>query len=352
MKFILMIFAVLVISSGLFAQNSLDYMGIPTEQDSQTVNNYIPTKNTNAVIMPILRQFASPTTMPTSITFHNGFLWITGYNDYVVYKVSPITGNVVGTVPISIQKPYGITFKDNNLFILDNIAKNIFEYTELGILIDSFNLTNIASCIYPTGLCYTGNEFWYNDTKGSNPITANDSTYSFSQQLTLNISFEAVGTFPTGITYDGNYIWINDNPSQSTNMIDPVTHSVLKSYKTPGGSYPNGIAYDGEGIWIINNSSDSIYFMIPEGITNINSTEELTNNINIYSDGNKLVFNYDKNWQESDIVIYDLTAKAIIKSKISGNNLYNLDTHINDGVYIVSVYNKENIFSKKILLTH
>lgn len=352
MKSILFIISVLLISSGLFAQNGLDYMGIPTEQNSQLVNEYIPVKNTNAVVIPILKQFVSPTSMPTSITYHDGLLWVTGYNDYVVYKVSTITGNVVGTFPVSIQKPYGITFKNDNVFILDNISKNIFEYTETGTLLDSINLANVASHVYPTGLCYTGNEFWYNDTKGPNPSAANDSTYSFSQQLLLNNSFEAAGAFPTGIAYDGNHIWINDNPSQATNMMDPITHTVLKSFKTPGGAYPNGIAYDGEGLWIINNSSDSIYFMIPEGITNINSEKQLTNGINIYSFGSQIIFNYNEIWKGSDFVIYDLTSKEIYKNKISGDNSFILNQlNFNEGIYIVSVINKENIYSEKILLS-
>ncbi len=350
---VLILAAYFLISTGISAQEGYDYMGIPSDYKSPVATDILTLKSTQILITPVIKQFPSPSSLPTSIAFHDGFLWVIGYNDYVVYKVSPSTGDVAGTIPISIQKPYGITFLNNSLCILDNNSKKVFVYTNSGVVLDTIDLALVSNPLYPTGLCFADNEFWYNDTKGPNPSAANDSIFGFSEQLVTNHEFESVGAFPSGITYDGNYLWVNDNPSQTTNMLDPISHSVVKSFKAPGGAYPNGVAFDGQGLWIINNASDSIYFMIPEGITSINSISDNPKSINIYSSGNQIYFNYKPEWAGSEIIIFDCTAKVICNKTLPSGSADSWDTTldgINNGIYLVCVYNKESKFSEKVIL--
>ncbi len=334
-----------------WAQKSLDYMGVPTDCNSPLINLNVSAKSMEAQIIPVQLAFPSPCTIPTSIAFYDNMLWVTGYNDFVVYKVSPNTGNVVGTVSIAIQKPYGITFYDNKMYILDNISKEIIEYTMSGVIIDTIDLTSIYNPLYVTGLCFADNDLWFNDTKGPNPAAANDSLFGLSSQLQLSHGFESVGNFPSGISYNGKYLWVNDNPSQTTNMIDPVTHAVLQSIQTPGGAYPNGVACDDNGLWIINNSSDSIYYLVPDDATTVETTDINNLGMKIFSANKKVVFNYSSEWVGSEIVIFDCTSRVIAKQFIPKGNefVWNADVaELKTGIYFVSVYNKESKYSKKL----
>ena len=337
-----------------WAQESLDYMGVPTECNSPFINENVSTKNMQTQIIPVQLTFPSPSTIPTSIAYYDDLLWVTGYNDFVVYKVSPFTGNVVGTVPIAIQKPYGITFNDNKMYILDNISKDIIEYTMTGVVLDTIDLAGIYNPLYVTGLCFADDDLWFNDTKGPNPSAVNDSIFGLSSQLQLNHGFESVGAFPSGISYNGKYLWVNDNPSQTTNMIDPTTHEMLKSIQTPGGAYPNGVACDDNGLWIINNSSDSIYYLLPEGVTNV-ATNDINNlGMKIFSANNNVVFNYKSEWVGSEIVIFDCTSRVIAKQFIPQGNEFVLNADVeelNTGIYFVTVYNKESKCSEKLFLS-
>ena len=352
MKTLLLIAASLM-SYQTWAQEGIDYMGMPIENSSPVVNEIATPKSLEAEFIPAQMAFPSPTNLPSSIAYYDNMLWVIGYNAYVVYKVSPVDGSVIETIPIAIQKPYGITFKDGNMYILDNNAKDIIEYTLTGVVLDTIDLAGIYNPLYVTGLCAANDEFWYNDTKGPNSSAPNDSIYGLSSLLELNHSFEDVGSFPSGITFDGKYLWINDNPSQTTNMFDPITHQVLKSIHAPGGMYPNGVASDNIGLWIINNSSDSIYYLIPDSATSVAYNNSIDNpGMSVFSNSDKIVFNYQPEWEGSEMVIFDCTSRIIDKQFIpaGGEFEWNNSNGINSGIYFVSVFNKENKFSQKVFL--
>jgi hypothetical protein len=347
----------LLIAAGLmsyqaWAQEGTDYMGMPVENVSPVVNEIGTPKSLQAEFIQTQMVFPSPTNLPSSIAYYDDVLWVIGYNAYVVYKVSPIDGSVLGTIPIAIQKPYGITFKNNEMYILDNNAKDIIIYTLEGVVTDTIDLASFYNPLYVTGLCAANGELWFNDTKGPNPSSSNDSIYSLSSLLELNNRFEDVGTFPSGIGFDGKYLWVNDNPSQTTNMLDPITHNVLKSIHTPGGMYPNGVASDNVGLWIINNFSDSIYYLIPDSATNIAYNSIDNKGIKVFSNNDQIVFNYQREWEGSEMVIFDCTSRIIDKQFIpaGGEFVWNNSKGINSGIYFVSVYNKENKFSEKVFL--
>lgn len=349
----LLLIAASLMTYQAWAQEGVDYMGMPIENISPSIQQTFTPKSIQAQFIPVQMAFSSPTNLPSSIAYYNDMLWVIGYNAYVVYKVSPIDGSVLGTIPIAIQKPYGITFKNNEMYILDNNAKDIIVYTLSGVVIDTIDLASIYNPLYVTGLCAADDELWFNDTKGPNSSAPNDSIYGLSSLLELNHSFEDVGSFPSGITFDGKYLWVNDNPSQTSNMLDPITHLVLKSIHTPGGIYPNGVASDNFGLWIINNSSDSIYYLIPDSATNVannNSIDHL--GMSVFSNNDKIVFNYQPEWEGGEMVIFDCTSRIIDKQFIpaGGEFEWSNSRGINSGIYFVSVFNKENKFSGKVFL--
>lgn len=343
------------ISLSVFSQNKLDFMGFPSEGISQE-SNFYNNKSTQALEnLRTLKTFPSPTSLPSGIAYDGQFLWVCGYNEYAIYKISTVDGSIINTVPVNLQRPYGITYSNDTIYMIDNTTKNIFAFDPLtGSCLDTIIVNH--NLIYPTGLYKLNNDFIFNDTKGPQPSTLGDSTY-FYNNLTNNINGNGTfGTYATGITYDGQYLWINDNPTQSTMKIDPQTWTLQASYKIPGGMYPNGITWDGQSLWEINNASDSIYMLDPGSVTLINnnlSENKLTifpNPVNSNENFNIL----SNNIIPENIYIIDENGKLLANKQVKANSaLVTLNANelkLSSGVYSVNVVGKnKNVTSTLVV---
>jgi glutamine cyclotransferase len=343
---IILVISNLTSSTALIGQVLTDYMGIP-DPNGQVQYNAPSLRAGNAIHLQPMITLASPTALPTGLAYYNEYLWVIGYNDYVVYKVSPVDGTVIDTYPIGMQKPYGITFHNDVMYISDNIDKRIVTFTGPNWeATDTIIPSAPIPSGYPTGLAILNERIWINDTKGPQPSTIGDSTYSMSGSHTDWIGFPAIGTFCSGMATDGNALWINDNPSQTINKIDPVSFTILESYEAPGGQYPNGVAWNDENLWIINNSSDSIYLLEPGTTTGI--TCLITSPISIAcNDGLIEVFNTG-NENIADISVTDLAGRNCLRSVQGGKSTYQVITDDVQGIVIVSVSTETEVYQRKI----
>lgn len=334
-----------IFSLSLFSQQKLDFMGFPSDGISQESNLNI-NKNTQVIEdVSIERSFKSPISLPSGIAFDGQYLWVCGYNEYFMYKISTIDGSVISKVPVNIQKPYGITYDNGIIYMIDNTTKNIFAFDPTtGSCLDTIIVNQ--NLIYPTGLYKLNNEFIFNDTKGPQPSALGDSTYFYTNVTSNILGNPTFGTYSTGITYDGQYLWINDNPTQTTMKIDPISWTLQNTYKIPGGMYPNGIAWDGQYFWEINNASDSIYMFNPESVTSISNN--ITNtNVNIYPNpisSNESFNILSQNFIPQTISIYDVNGKVVAnKNNFNNSTLVTLNANelnLSSGVYTINVIGK------------
>ncbi len=243
----------------LNAQIITDYFGMPTEgalapvSETRFVGDDMPVTE----VVPTVA-FPSPTTMPSGIAWDGTYLWVCGYNEYKIFCVNQVTGDTIKTIPLNIQRPYGIAYYDSSLYILDTQNKLIVTLSYSGTISDTINLLDFGNIIFPTGLYVSNDRMWFNDTKGAGAGFEGDSTLYISSQLW---GFPAYADFPSGIAFDGEYMWVTDNFSQSTAKIDKNDYGMVERFSAPGGAYPNGLAWGDNGLWYVNNSSDSIYFV-------------------------------------------------------------------------------------------
>ncbi|MBN2681769.1 MAG: T9SS type A sorting domain-containing protein [Bacteroidales bacterium] len=337
----------------LFAQSFTDPMGIPvSDKIINSEKASIDLSDIEVMPVTISKIFASPTSLPTGIACDNEYLYVIGYNEYQIFKLSVEDGSLVETIPTGIQRPYGIAIKDGILYVLDNQEKTI-ETMELdGTVISTSPARSDCSVGYPTGLCVCDGSLWFNDTQGPSPIVENDSTLNvISNTGETDKGFEAFGDFPTGIARNEDYIWITDNVSMSTFRLSATDFELIDRIITPGGVYPNGLAYSKEGLWYINNDSDSIYYVEMPLTTNLDANEN-SKILEIYPNpaNEYFVIEGSMNFKLAEVNIHNCSGISVKRLQISNNEkIYISD--LKQGIYFVNASeNGKTLCNKKLVV--
>ena len=87
----------------------------------------------------ILNSFPAPTTQCGDLAFDGQYLWIGGQNEYELFQISTIDGQIIKTIPTLIKDPYGLTFDGSNLWVADTQFDSIKKIDPLnGNIISSF----------------------------------------------------------------------------------------------------------------------------------------------------------------------------------------------------------------------
>jgi hypothetical protein len=281
--FILFFFLII---SGLPLSAQTDLGGIPTDQNSPYIKgtNHYSSPVSKLIKQPlIIKSFASPVSLPTDIAWDGQFLWVQGYNEYKLYKISPVTGAVLQIIPTTVKRPYGFAYDGSRLVILDNEKKMIFFLDPAnGNVSDSIDISSSSAQSYQTGLTTDGSHFWFSDTKGPQSYYTGDSIYHLEPNGMEYSGFAALGDYPSGLAYDGEFLWSSDNSTSTIRQMDPATNTIINTYLAPGGMYPNGLEWDGSNLWVINNASDSIYLINVESVTSSHGLSATEPGISVY----------------------------------------------------------------------
>ena len=333
MKAITIIIAVLIQAGLINAQSLTDHFGMPNSSPAAPYNNVRFTGDDMPIteVLPTI-VFASPTPLPSGIAWDGTVLWVCGYNEYRIFCVNPLTGDTIKTIPLNIQRPYGVAYIDSLLYVLDNDNKRVVTLNYGGTISDTINLLDFGNIIFPTGLHVCRDRIWFNDTKGSGAGFTGDSTMFIIDDL---YGFPAYADFPSGIAYDGQNLWVTDNVSQSTAKISVSTFEMTERFRAPGGAYPNGLAWDGNGLWYINNSSDSIYY-VPHTTTSSDITENSPDAFFYPNPANDII--YFSSPVSTTVCIYDFSGRVVKEE----NNISSIDiSDLAIGAYFVKFSNEQ-----------
>jgi len=338
-------FTLMIFPFVLQAQQWLDQMGIPVEkQPQQTYQPKFAGEDYPISPVPIIKSFLSPTLMPTGITCSGTYLYVIGYNEFKIFVVDPISGALIEEIPIDIQRPYGIDYQDDKLYVIDNDNK-LLEIILLDGTVEQ--VIPLANPVFPVGICVDGDSYWMNDTKGTTAVFSGDSTLNFDINTNeLRKAFPAYANFPTGIVSDGDFMWITDNTSQSTFKISKGDYAIVDRIQAPGGSYPNGLSICNMGLWYVNNATDSIYLV--EVITTGENTPDLTKECALYPNPNSGVFTIS--WEDEipvmNFKMYSLTGAMVLNKNVFRNEQL-ICNELFEGIYIGELSDGKN--SKKTM---
>lgn len=294
----------------------------------------------------VINVIPSPSPNVGDIAFDGEYLWTQGSSLNQLSQISPMTGAVIRSIPINIQRPRGLTFDGTDLWLSDHL-NHIIERVDTanGNTLQSFPTPAISNTSYPGGLAWDGLDLWHNDMMGSN-VNPDDSTFKISTSGQRLEAHHAYGTYTQGLTWDGQYLWSSDNGVGEIYRIDVSTFTVIDTIDAPGGDFPNGLAFDGQYLWVANNESDSIYqvdFGFVSGIDDLNST---LGQLSIYPNPSTGMFflKWDQNNSAEDIsvTVFDPMGKVILTKRLTGVNPTVLDLQeYGAGVYFYTLFNNE-----------
>ncbi|BBE16254.1 autotransporter protein [Aquipluma nitroreducens] len=73
----------------------------------------------------------------------------------------------------------------------------------------------------------------------------------------------------------------------------------------------------------------------------------------VYPSGRKLMVSFTGTSEEKgDLVVYNMMGQEIFRRQLPGTGTHELDPHMRDGVYVVSFYSGQSVYSKKIIITN
>lgn len=304
---------------------------------------------TNSNSLSIIHSIPSPIAYPHDIAFDGENLWIAGFGDYMIFKISPADGKVLKTIPTSHQKPFGLTFDGSSLWVANATSSLIQK-------VDTLNGAVLAtisapSSPYSAGLAFDGTNLWKNDQRGNMITAVGDSTFSFSQSGSLMNKYAAIGNFPGGLTYDGTHLWSTDNDLDKIHKIEPSTYSIIETYDAPG-EMCLGLAFDGKYLWVADNKTDSI-FQVDIGFASSVKCDLLTPKIRIHPNPASQFLNITLPIEQEiiEVTITDLTGKIV--SHTHGENQYQLKIPLKAelrGIYIIRVRMGNETYTEKIII--
>lgn len=264
MKRIITFSAILIVVFHLFGQKNVDSSGNPIQNGTALPIPPPVTKKGSSYRSissgTIINAFPSPTTGVGDLAFDGKDLWVQGYNEFVLFKISPLDGTVLKTIPTISLRPYGLTFDGQHLWLTDNSNLVIQKIdTSNGNVLVSFPTPADQSQSYPFGLAWDGSNLWHSDIK--NPVGTGSLDSLFHLETNGNIinAYDHFLDQPSGLAFDGTYLWSSDNATDKIYKIDTASFLAIDTIDAPGGEFPNGLAFDGQYLWVSNNDSDSIY---------------------------------------------------------------------------------------------
>ena len=247
------------------AQQLVDQSGNPSLNGIQLSQNAQSFRAGNCDNPCILKQFNAPTTAPTELAWDGKNLWLCGYSAMSIYKISPLNGAVLKTIPTTVFRPGGLTFDGTHLWVADTDNKLIHRIdTANGNIVATFPTPAASNATYPNGLAWDGFNVYHNDPKGTNGNSSNvDSTFYINDSGTFLKGWLAYGDYPSGLAWDGLHLWSSDNIADVFHEIDISTFFSLRTICVPQGTYPNGLTFDGTYLWYAENQYDKIYQIDP-----------------------------------------------------------------------------------------
>jgi hypothetical protein len=211
--------------------------------------------------------------------------------------------------------PEGMTYDDNNFWVIGNVGKRLYQYNSTGIY-TGVSIYTGSQVSAPSGATWDGSNFWVIGTTQDRAYKYN-STGSYTGTNFYTGSQDSV---PYGITWDGSNFWVVGNINDmvykytSAGVYTGTNFSVANEDNTPAG-----ITWDGSNFWVVGISTNRAYQYTSAGVytgTNFSVANEGSQPRGTVWDGNtfKVVLG------SSDTVYEYIKDKELVISLLSPEN--------------------------------
>jgi len=228
---------------------------------------FTPSPNTVARIDPASGKVvdgAAVDTMPTSIAYGEGSVWVGNFESHTVQPVDPTTNEAGSAIGLD-GNPTGIAVGGGSVWVTSSISGQLYQ-------IDPS--TNAARRIPTdtgvTGVAYGEDAVWVTNGQRDAVLRFDPSAPTDPPQ---SIQL-AEGSQPAGIAVGAGSIWVAESLKGAVVRIDPKTMEVIQTILVLSGQ-PNKLAF-GEGyVWVTNTDDDSLTRIDP--VTNRGTTIKVGN---------------------------------------------------------------------------
>ncbi len=200
----------------------------------------------------IIKQFASPGSFPTGLTFDGKYLWLADYKSDSLYQIDLKTQKVIHRIPSPGFWPMGLAWDGKYLWNVDKQQKKIFQIDPADGAV--LNVLDSPSDD-PQGLTWDGKTLWISDAR-KNRIMSLDMSDGTAVKR-----YDGPARRVNGLTFDGRYLWASDRLRNEIYMIDPQNGEIILIVDAPA-AYPRGLAFDGKYLWNVDYQTDSLYQLI------------------------------------------------------------------------------------------
>src|SRR3989344_3643664 len=194
---------------------------------------------------------------PSGIAFDGTNMWVAGYVNDNVTKVSP--SGVMTDYPGTGAGPWGIAFDGANMWTVndgydywlnDYGPSSVTKISPTGVMTTYYGLGFLSE-----GIAFDGTNMW-TTSWGGNSVTKVSPTGVMT-------TYPGTGAGPYGIAFDGTNMWTANYNNNSVTKISPA--GVMTTYLGTG-SKPTGIAFDGTNMWTANWGNNSVTRISPAGV--------------------------------------------------------------------------------------
>ncbi len=209
--------------------------------------------------LDVVQSFQVPANKPGGLTFADDSLWLTDQSEARIYQLDSVTGEIKASFASPDSNPIGLGYDGEFFWNVDAETDQIYKLQTDGQVIESFPLpTTISSQIkdpLPQGLTIVGDNIWLVDILDGRVYQIN-----FAGELLG--SFATPGLWSRGLTFDGQNFWLADQSEHLIYKLDADTGAVVDSFVSPGVS-PEGLAFDGDSLWNVDGKTGKVYRLKP-----------------------------------------------------------------------------------------
>jgi transglutaminase-like putative cysteine protease len=183
------------------------------------------------------------------MTWDGQALWVADRKVNTLFKLGPLTGQVLATLPTPGYRPTGLAFDGKYLWVADRDQDSLFRLEPSTGLVDKVFRVPAKS---PRGLAWDGEFLFLADGKDDLIYVIDPSDGATVR--TIPAPHRAI----TGLTFDGKRLWAADRAMDEIYMVAPERGDVLGIIESPG-PHPWGLAWDGARLWHADYQTRKIY---------------------------------------------------------------------------------------------
>ncbi len=219
-----------------------------------------------AVAGDVITSFRSPGDYPSGLTFDGKYLWTSDFKNDKIYQLNT-NGDIIKTIESPAYYPTGLAWDGKYLWCSDikGLIPQGDEYHRGKIFkIDPITgdvlHTIDAPSASPISIAWDGKYLWCVDD-----ITHKLIQFDPNDGTTIR-EFISPASSPQGITFDGQYLWVSDRIRDKIYRVDPKNGNVILSISSPG-KYSRDLAWDGSHLWNVDLQNTQIYkLVIADGV--------------------------------------------------------------------------------------